>query len=267
MEAGTPLLEIVSDPEWELEDLVDIINLDPALTGRLLRIANSAASASQTRIQTVEDAAMRLGAGQVVSLAVAAAVRDHMNDSMPEYGAAAGELWRHSVAAALAADCIPRVTRTKVPPEAYTAALLHDVGKLTLARHLGGDALQMLKRAEEEGGLSQVLSESELLEVNHGELGGLIAQNWKLPGTIVHGIIFHHDPSNAGGYNGNSRVCDVVYLADVVAKEIGEGMGQAPPPREIHRVVRDRLGLDDAGYEELCDRVITRFDETLSWYG
>jgi HD-like signal output (HDOD) protein len=165
------------------------------------------------------------------------------------------------VASALAVEPIARRAQTPVPPECFTAALMHDVGKIVLARFLSPDELRWLADARDLGGLSSLHAETEVLGVNHAELGGQIAIQWKLPERLANGVTFHHLPDE-----GNDLVCDVVYLANVAAKRIGEGVVRAPAEVVAHEPSLARLGLTAGAWEDLLLTLPAAFEATLSQY-
>ena len=128
------LAALVANDIPDVARIVEVVRYDQALTAALLRRANSSWSASRTEITTVKDAVVRIGAGPVVALALGVNVRDRLSAPIPAYGLEEGELWNHSVAATLAAESLMRAAKRHVPTETPTAALLHDVGKLVMAR-------------------------------------------------------------------------------------------------------------------------------------
>lgn len=172
-----------------------------------------------------------------------------------------GELWRHSVAAALAAESAPAFCDIELPPETYAAALLHDVGKLVLARFLEPSVLQLLAAAQEQDHLSSLRAESELLGVHHGELGGLIAQSWHLPDRLVTGIIHHHTPDDA-----RDLVADAVHLANIAAKQVGAGHWVVEEDRQLHAPSIQRLKMTPEGFDGLCKQVGKRLEKVLAQY-
>ncbi len=161
---------------------------------------------------------VRLGTGAVLTLTVSSAIKRRMSRAIPEYGMSEGDLWRHSVAAAVAAELLPRFAGRSLPPETATAALLHDVGKLVMSRYLRPPVLDLLEQARRSG-LQRLDAEREVLLVHHGELAGLMAQAWRLPESIVAAIGAHHDPAAV-----DSPLAYAVHLTDVVAKAIGAGL-------------------------------------------
>ena len=118
--SSTRLAALVCEGAPELGQVVEIVQFDEALTASLLQSANSSWSASRSEITTVRDAVIRLGASPVLALTLGLNVRRHLDDALPQYGLCEGELWRHSVAASLAAEMLTqragRRPRADCPP-------------------------------------------------------------------------------------------------------------------------------------------------------
>jgi HD-like signal output (HDOD) protein len=258
----TRLASLVVRPDWSLNEAAHLVEFDPALTGRLLRLANSAAMAGLSPVNTARDAIMRVGIGPALAFAAASGLRKQLRRALPEYGLTEGQLWRHSVASALAVEPIARRSKTPVPPECFTAALLHDVGKIVLARFLSADALRWLADARDLGGMSNLQAETEVLGVHHAELGGLVAGNWKLPERLVAAVTHHHTPEA-----GHDVACDVVYLANVAAKRIGEGVVRGPDEVVADEASLGRLGLSPSKWEDMILTLPALFEATLAQYG
>ncbi len=255
----TRLASLVASDDWRVDEIEEVVSLDQGLTADLLRVANSAAFGATRGITSVRDAVIRLGAGSVLSLAMAASMHDRLDRPIPQYGLSEGEMWRHSVAAALAAEEATRFCTSSIPAESFTAALLHDVGKLILCRHLDPSTLALLQSARRDDGLSATCAELAILDLHHGELGALAAQHWGLPESIVKGIQYHHDPA-AGG----ASVCDAVCLANRVAHQV---LDESPDPEyQLDDSLSEHLGLDAADFESLCEVTGERVGDVLAQY-
>ncbi len=255
------LAQLVGDADAGLDDLAEVVALDQALTVRMLRMANSAFSASEARVTDVKEAVMRLGAAQVLAFALSTHARALMREPVRAYALGEHELWKHSVRAALAAELMPRVSKRNVPAATFAAALLHDVGKLVMDRCLSEEELRLLRRGREEGRLSPLAAEAEILQINHAELGGVIAQHWNLPETIVRGIIHHHEPERA-----MEEVPDLVYLANLAAKRSTQATDLQSGELAIDAGVVTRTGIDGALVDELAAAVAGRFEEVFQHY-
>jgi putative nucleotidyltransferase with HDIG domain len=255
------LAGLVSNPGADLDDVAELIVFDQALTLRLLRVANSVASAPEMPVGDVKDAVIRMGMAQVLALAVAAGAKPVLQTRVSAYGLDEGALWRHSVAAATAAETMQAFIGVAPPPETFTAALLHDVGKLVMGRFLSDEILGFIRRAQEVDHLDRLDAESLLLCVNHAELGGLIAQHWKLPQRVVQGITYHHNPQQ-----GQDVICDCVHLANQVAKRIEAGLDGREYELSILPEVAERLGLTKKVLDDLCPIAALRYTQVRLRY-
>jgi HD-like signal output (HDOD) protein len=248
------LAQMVASPDCDISEVADLIGYDEAMTVKLLRAANSAAYANLSPVATAQEAVNRLGTGQVLALAVAAGARPHLQTKLPGYNLNDGALWHHSVAAAVAAEVAPRFCTREVPAEVFTAALLHDVGKVIMGRFLDSEVLRSIAEAKQAHGLTQLEAESRLLGMHHGELGGLVVQHWQLPTGIVTGTIYHHNPAE-----GHNVICDFTYLANEAAKRIEAELDGCRIRLEIRPDVAERLGIDPSRVEEYREAVFARF--------
>jgi HD-like signal output (HDOD) protein len=256
----TRLAALVCREAPEIDEVVEVVRFDQALTASLLATANSSWSSSRTRITTVRDAVIRLGTGPVLSLALGTALRTRLHRSVPEYGLAEGELWEHSVAAMLAAELLTRRSPRRPPAETATAALLHDIGKLVMARFLDGSLLETLHLASLEG-VGRRQAEFDVLGVDHAELGGLVAQTWRLPPSLVRGISYHHNP-----LLGDDIIGYAVHVADVIAKVVGAGL-EDNPDLDTYNIALHELQLTHDDVEQMCSTVDARFVEVSRRYG
>jgi HD-like signal output (HDOD) protein len=196
-----------------------------------------------------------------LDLAIAAGVRSFLQARVPAYGLDEGALWRHSVAAAVSAETLRKFCQVPLPPESFTAALLHDVGKLVMGRYLSQDVLRLIRHAQDVDHLDPLAAESRVLLVNHGELGGRIAQHWRLPPRIMLGIIHHHTPEQ-----GHDVICDVTYLANLVAKRVEAGLVGKKLEGSLNAGVAERLGLPPDALANISPAASVRYVQVSRRY-
>jgi len=244
-----------------LRELEQIISYDPVLTGRLLRVANSAAISRGAPIATVRAAIVKIGAGRVLAHALSGPLSRQLQMPIPGYGLGQGVLWRHLVASALVVELLDGVTRTRVPPEAFAAALLHDLGQVVLAQFLEPKLMRLVALSREQG-LSSRQAELEILGVHQGEVGALVAQEWQLPETIVRSIAYAGCPDG-----GEEVLYDFVHLGHVLAGRIGEYPGMPERDLELDPTVLERVGLDASAIDPLLHDLEDRLGEVLRLYG
>jgi len=255
------LARLVADPDTSGADYERVIAFDEALAANVLRMANSAWSKPAQPITRVRDAVMRVGAANILRIAIGARVAPMMKMELAEYELEENELWRHSVASALAAEHLGRVARTSIPPAAFTAALLHDIGKLYLGRQLGPAMSAGVRRVMEEHDVTWVEAERRIVGVTHADVGGMVARRWNFPEELANAIEHHHDPGAAPGV-----LCDTVHVANAVAKLIGVGIGAEHLNIDLSEAATEHLGLTATGFEELCARVCDELSEALATY-
>ncbi len=247
-ESVTRLVALLGEDDVDAKEIEQVFALDGALTAKLLRQANSAASGSQRTIGTVSAAIVRLGRGSLMAMAVAAAAQKQLARTVE------GSLWIHARTARYATELLRRHCQLAMPVETETAALLHDIGKVVLARHLDEKTTDLLERAARQYPQDQAFrSEKEILNVHHGEVGALIAQHWDLPDSIVRGILYHHEPYEC--VETDSRICHVVcvanWLAHRAACERQADADTLPKPPSV-----DELGISSDQVDQVVAGVI-----------
>jgi len=222
------LLELVEQPDVEAARLLRVIELDPALTANLLKLCNSAYYGRCREAGTVGEALIVLGTRTVVTLAFATSMGKVLRGDLNGYGMAKDDLWRHALVVACgAAVIVVDEGREELRDRAFTAGLVHDIGKLLLDRILA-------RRMEWEplaAGQSEWLEvERQVAGFDHAEAGAALADCWRFPVELVEAIRAHHAPCPAGA---PLDLATAVRAADAVAAAIGvagAGRGSAPAP-------------------------------------
>ena len=136
------------------------------------------------------------------------------------YGINAGELWKHSVTAAVAAQVIARHHQDD-ESIVFTAALLHDIGKIVLAGALEHIYANLVDESQSQQA-ALLENEKRLLGVQHAEIGGRLLARWKFPENLVSAVWFHHQPLAAKPHE---RLAAYVYLGNMIAYFMGQGFG------------------------------------------
>jgi HD-like signal output (HDOD) protein len=215
---------------------------------------------------------MRLGTGALLSMALASSVHNRMAGALPAYGLSAGELWKQSVSASLSTDVLRARSKVTVPPEASTAALLHDFGKVVLSRHFGAQVLTMLEQAASADDMDLLSAERAVFGVDHADIGGVVAQRWKLPHTIVDAIIHHHEvdpgmtPTVAAVSVAHAMVHDVLDGQDD-AEPASDEQPEVPGVAETHGVLLESLGIAASDYPVVLEAARTRYAQMADKFG
>lgn len=214
------LMKLLNQTDVDSSKVVKLISFDPALTANVLRICNSAYFAAATPTSDLQEAVTRLGFQQVYQLVAAATGARMLSAPQPGYGLNQGELWKHSVAVAVTAQVMARKLGDN-DNLVFTAALLHDIGKIILAQALESVYPKLVKETEINQ-QSLLETEKKLLGVQHAEVGARLLERWKFPPNIVSAVWFHHTPKGAGKHQ---RLAAYIYMADMIAHFAGHGYG------------------------------------------
>ncbi|GEJ59225.1 HDOD domain-containing protein [Anaeromyxobacter diazotrophicus] len=232
--------ELARDERSAAADFEQVVRPDPALTANLLRVANSAYFGLRCRADSVRQAITLLGVKRVSDLAAAVALAPVIPARLPGYDVEASAFWLHSVAVATLAERLAAQLRRPCPELTFTAGLLHDMGKLAIGSFVGDAAGEIL--AHVRGGLPFVSAERAVLGVDHGEVGGLVAEAWSLPPAAAAAARWHHAPGDAPD-DTCRPVVDLVHAADALAHALGLGADAGELARSVDAGVEARLGV------------------------
>lgn len=245
-EVVTRVLTLTESADASASEVARVVSMDQAMAARVLRLANSAHYGLPKQVSSVHQAVMVLGFSGLRQLILAAGLNSLTAGKFSGYFLGKGELWRHSMASASGADLLAEWVGFN-REEAFTAGLMHDIGKLVLAKFLGS-RYDLVRQFTCNEGKSFLEAERQLFETDHAEVGGLVAKEWNLPPALVQAIAVHHAPLESG--NVDPLVC-IVHLADAFALSLGQGLGLDGLNYVFYPEVLSRLGLSSQDLEIL----------------
>jgi len=213
------LMPLLNNPNSDTTKLVDLISYDTPLTANVLRVCNSAYYSRGTTTDNLLQAITRLGSREVYNIVVAVTSAATLSSSQKGYGVEGVDLWTHSVATAISAQMIAKDLGDD-QNVAFTAGLLHDVGKIILSAAM--ESMYEKFALETKKGASLVEVESKMIGCNHAEVGGRLLQRWKLPERLVNAVRHHHNPAAGKPYE---HLTACVTLGDFLAYFMGHGYG------------------------------------------
>lgn len=223
------VIEISSDPRASAAELERVIATDPVLAAKTLTLANSAYFGLPRRLSSLREAVVFLGFKSVRTLALAVTTFAVFMGKSDTDALVRRAVWRHSLDTAQCA----RTLTTLLPPsvhesfgaeEAFTAGLLHDIGKMALdhSRHELYVSLEVQAKQE---GTRYFEVEAHALPLGHGLIGAALAQHWNLPPPLCEAIAFHHTPRAA---QINPRLTATISLANEIAHALAQDCADDP---------------------------------------
>lgn len=211
-----------------------IIETDPAMSARILRLANSAAYGFPRRIASVNHAIFLLGLNVIKGVALSGAVFEIAK------GQNVDELWFHSLSVATAARLLAVPHGKKIEEVAFTAGLLHDIGKVVLLACLPRE-MQQVAKVTKMRDCYAMQAENEVLGFSHTDVAEWVVAEWQLPDLVKEAIIFHHRPDQAQTAKVETAC---VHVADVLVKAMGFGNSGDDLVPPISHGAWALLGLD-----------------------
>ena len=184
-------LTTVNRDTASLNDLATLIAQDQALAARLLRIANGAFFAMRGKVTSIPQAVTLLGFERVRELVLGLSVWGVLDGNSAAIRRFRKRLWIHSAMVGAAARMLAERTRGD-EASAFTAGLLHDIGKLVLGLRLGDAYWELLEDARSDGGAAEV--ERSAFDCDHATVGAWLLQLWGMPVVLVDSVAFHAEP-------------------------------------------------------------------------
>ncbi len=251
------LLSKIGEPHHSLGDITEIVENDALLTSLVLKTANSASMKITQEVETVDDAIRYLGDSVVAGLAMKQEKSDIYNADLSGYFAETDENWAHSLKTAIAARYIAkRFTNGDVRESvAYTAGIVHDIGKALLAQFLNSSEIKELQ------GNDFIEKEKTMTGIDHAEAGFMLAVKWGLPTAITEVIRYHHSPNECD--ESLRKLVYTVHLADMISMMSGSGTGIDSMQHTIASDYIDYIDVDERGLETAYFEIQLEFKTTF----
>lgn len=249
---------VIDDPASSLDTVARTIGADPALSARILRIANSSLYQFPTRVESIPQAIGIIGTQQVRDLVLAATLIRHFS-RIPVSGVDMDSFWRHSIGCALMARSVAFFRREANLERAYVAGLLHDIGRLILFMHLEDWATRVLAARDRSGDLLYRV-ESRELGFDHSQLGAALLEHWRLPPALIEPVRHHHSPDEARRYPMETAT---VHLADSMAHALRLGTSGERYCPAVEKTAWQRLALPESALEQIAAQTDRHYQQTL----
>jgi len=258
----TRITEALNDPIKNANDIAQVIEHDPALSIRMLKIVNSAFFGFPATVNSVEHAISILGNNEIRSLVMATSMVEKFSN-MPDTNIDIHAFWKHSLKAALFAKFLSdNHPKKRQLSSAFISGLLHDIGRLVIyikAPELAQAATLLAKTSN----ITEPDAEKSILGFNHAEMGGALLTLWKIPEPIQCASTFHHHPELAPKHRNE---VNIVYIANKLAGAdltSEESLQQEVPPENI---AWGKLGMPYGIISIVAAEVQEHFERTYALF-
>ncbi len=263
--AAQKAFALASNPKAEARDFVEVIEVDEALSARVIKIANSVFFDRGKKSSSIDEAVVVIGLNELRNLLNANALADIFKTSHP----ARAQLWAHDIGVALTARQLAQVHLPSSIDSVFLAGLMHDIGKLLLIQRCAEDYSKILSRVEETGE-DFCLVESEFFPFDHTEVGQLIAEKWNFSPELESVISLHHKV-NFDSPNKGTGVLELVAAANIITHSLGLGFS----PKFSRLRIRNQnllpqvwsfLGIPEADRNAVLDQAKRNFEAEYDLY-
>ncbi len=179
----------------DFRELEKVVRHDAAITANFLKLVNSAAFGLPRRVNSLLQAFSLLGINQIKFVLIASCLGEYLREPIKGYNLSPQDIWMHSLACGLMAEILARRAGLHRPENLYTAALLHDIGKIVLGLYVEGEIQELAKVLAENPDLTFMQAEWMVLGADHAIVGAELLRRWKFPKEVYFAVRAHHDES------------------------------------------------------------------------
>ena len=241
-----------------IDEVVKVVQVDAAVTANLLKVVNSAAMGLNHQIGSPAQAVTYLGDKMVMGIAIAGSSGPIFEGSLEGYGGDAGALWAHDLYTAIMAREIANRESVAVNPEiAFTAGIMHDIGKAVVSQYLKTLSPRPELEVSDKEHPDFVAVEREKIGTDHCHVGSVLASKWRLPVPLREAIQYHHSPMEAS--EEHRRLAFVVHVADRIAMLAGQSTDADRLQYPLDAAFTEQLGITQDEFEPLMSRVEREF--------
>ncbi len=243
------LVTLLGQPDVDSEDVIRVVRQDGVLSAKLLSLCNSAALGTRD-IGSIDQAVLYLGQKEVFRLAILLGCGAMISPALTGYGMEPKALWRHSLLTALITGQVMTALPdlAEEPGVAYTAGLLHDIGKVVLNQMLDAPTQVAIHNDMWENDCSLLVAERKHIGVDHAEVGARLLEEWRLPPIIVEAVGRHHSPVLQPA---DLKLSAVVHIADMLAHQAGSAPGWGSYSVTADASLVEALGLTSEAMQNL----------------
>lgn len=257
-EVALKLQTIVDDPKSSAKDVAKLISEDPAMATKVLKIVNSAfySPGYGSEITELQPAIARLGFLTVSNIALSTSIFQAFSKAnKPVFDRR--QFWKHSICVGIVASVVHEYAINNIDQHlskdtVHLAGIVHDIGKILFERYANTEFHQAINSAKQ-ADIPCLKEECRFIGMGHDEVGGWLAQKWKLGRTIQAAIRWHHDPLSCPDED-LRPLAKLIHIADYICHNQSLGQSGNPTPSYDHRV-REELQLTPDNIAELMDVV------------
>lgn len=245
------IIRMINMDCYQMAAVAGEIKTDQVISAKIIRLCNSTYVGAKKRIDSIDRALVIIGEQKLLKMVVSASMETYFSNSGNGYSLCRGGLFQHALQAAIVSQRLAQLTGKSAPDIAYTAGLLHDIGKVVLDQYLAAHWPFFYRRTQIEG-TALCTAETEKFGLSHPQAGFKLACAWSLPENLSDTILHHHQPEAA---EVDVDLAHIVNLADLLLGrfKVGHGFGDTDTKEMALRM--GHLGLAPSQLASLVELI------------
>lgn len=245
------IIRMINQGYYQMADVAGEIKTDQIISAKIIQMCNSTYLGTKQKVDSIDRALVIIGEQKLLKMVVSASMETYFNNSGDGYSLCRGGLFQHALQTGLVAQKLAEFTGKASPDIAYTAGLLHDIGKVVLDQYLFAHWPFFYRRTQIDG-VALCTAESEKFGMSHPEAGFRLAEAWSLPENLGDAILHHHQPEAA---EIDSELAHIIHLADLLISrfQVGHGLGSVDTKELAPRMIY--LGLQPSKFPLLVELI------------
>lgn len=248
------LVRIIRNHDYDMREIAAEVKQDQVISANVIRLSNSSYVGLKRKVDTIDRALVIMGEKLLLQMVLSVSMELYFSDSGQGYSLCKGGLFQHAFGTATIAEELAKFTGRADPQIAYTAGLVHDIGKVVLDKYVSA-ASPFFYRRPRDMTVDLYAAEKEKIGFTHPEAGALLARAWGLPDNLIDTIRHHHEPEAAAV---DPDLTHLVYLADFLMSrfKVGQELERMGTDRFASRL--QRIGLSTSQFPVIVDLIPQR---------
>ncbi len=249
----TRLNSVIKNPSSSAEDIAQLIEKDQSLSAKVLKVVNSAAYSPNVEITGIKHAVSMIGFNEINKMVLAISVFDSLSGNGTN-GFNREGFWIHSLGCAIFSTEIAQELSYPKPEDAFTAGLMHDIGKVVLDRFFPTEMAQVQDTIKNQPMLF-FEAERMVMGIDHTQIGQWLLTNWKIPLNVCSAVRYHHHPfTERKEEDAQGLIVDIVHMADVLCYNLEIGDSGNRVPVTLHDDHDQRISIEPQVLEQVVQR-------------
>ena len=244
------ILRMVNQGTYSVEKIADEVRKDQVIAARTLRLCNSALFPKKNKIDSLDHALIFLGRDLFMKSVVTSSFKTFFEQFNKGYSLCKGGIYHHAVGVAAIAEKLASSTKKALPGVAYTAGIVHDIGKVVIDQYVASAYPYFYRDFQDHKTFLEI--ERELLEIDHTEVGSTLAEKWSFPDSLINTTLHHHYPERC---TENQELVHIIYLADLLMSRFNTGLEMERMNTDTLVLRLDKIGLSPSDFPEIIDSI------------